>query len=387
MPDMNQMTPPDWPQRELVDSELEINMLVEAAAGTGKTTKIVDRMVALVVSGKCRLENMAAVTFTRKAASELRSRFQLELQRRARPEPSGQGAGNIRTALEHLDRCFIGTIHSFCARLLRERPVEAGVDPDFREVDEEQERIFREQAWQEFLASLYAENSQLLDKLQELAIEPVRLEPAFMTLCDYKDVEDWPAPEIDLPDAERCRQKLADYVKLMQQLATSLPADPGNDKLIPAYGLIPRMIRQADLSSLPQLAHVLAVFKEVKIVHRMWPGGKDQALAELERWNDFRQQQAEPFLAQWRAYCYAPVLRTLKSAVEHYSSLRARYGVLNYEDLLLGARRLLRDNHNVRAYFSRRITHLLVDEFQDTDPVQDRIFRWDGKLRQRVSGP
>ena len=92
MPDMNQITPPDWPQRELVESELETNMLVEAAAGTGKTTKIVDRMVALVGSGKCRLENMAAVTFTRKAASELRTRFQLELERRARPESSGQGA-------------------------------------------------------------------------------------------------------------------------------------------------------------------------------------------------------------------------------------------------------------------------------------------------------
>ena len=373
MPDTNQIKPPDWSQRELVESELETNMLVEAAAGTGKTTKIVDRMVALVASGKCRLENMAAVTFTRKAASELRSRFQLELESRARPEPSGQGAENIRRALEHLDRCFIGTIHSFCARLLRERPVEAGVDPDFREVDEEQDRIFREQAWQEFLASMYAQNSPLLAELQKLAIEPARLEHAFMALCNYPDVKDWPAPELDPPDAETCRRKLADYARHMQQIASSLSVDPGNDKLIPAYGLIPRMVRQSDLSSLPQLARILAVFKKVKIVHKMWHGGKEQALAELERWDDFRQQQAEPFLVQWRAYCYSPVLRTLRSAVEHYRSLRNRHGVLNYEDLLLGARRLLRDNHNVRAYFSRRITHLLVDEFQDTDPVQAEV--------------
>jgi len=369
----NKIKPPDWPERKLIETELDTNMLVEAAAGTGKTKKIVDRMVALVLSGKCRMENMAAVTFTRKAASELRSRFQLELQRRARPESSGQGAGNIRTALEHLDRCFIGTIHSFCARLLRERPVEAGIDPDFREIDEEQDGLFRQQAWQEFLAGLYVENSPLMDELQRLAIEPVKLEPAFMAFCNYPDVKDWPAPEIDPPDAESLKKELNDYVKHMQQLASSLPADPGNDRLIPAYGLIPRMARQSDLSRLSHLAQVMASFKQVSIVQKMWPGGKEQALAELERWNEFRQQHAEPFLDRWRAYCYAPVMRILKAAVEYYDSLRTRHGVLNYADLLLGARRLLRDNPNVRSYFSRRITHLLVDEFQDTDPVQAEV--------------
>jgi len=373
MSDTSQIKPPDWSQRELVDSELETSMLVEAAAGTGKTTKIVDRMTALVASGKCRLENMAAVTFTRKASSELRARFQLELECRARPESSGQGVENIRRALEHLDRCFTGTIHSFCARLLRERPVEAGVDPDFREIDEEDDRILRQQAWQEFLAGLYAENSPLLDKLEKTAVQPAMLEPSFMTLCDYPDVEDWPAPEIEPPDTQSCRAELENYAEHMRQLADRLPDDQGNDKLIPAYGLIPRMVRQSDLSSLPQLAQVLAVFKQMNVVQKMWPGGKEQALAELERWNDFRQNHAEPYLAQWRAYCYAPLMRILKSAVAHYTSIRKRSEVLNYGDLLLAARRLLRGNPNVRAYFSRRITHILVDEFQDTDPVQAEI--------------
>ena len=125
MSEKPQIMPPDHEQRELIDRELEVNLLVEAAAGTGKTTKMVDRLTALVRSGTARIDSIAAVTFTRKAAGELRSRFQLELERRV-SQDSGQSVDQaiLREALEQIDRCFIGTIHSFCAQLLRERPVE-----------------------------------------------------------------------------------------------------------------------------------------------------------------------------------------------------------------------------------------------------------------------
>ena len=102
-------------------------MLVEAAAGTGKTTSMVGRMVALLRAGKCRIDTLAAVTFTRKSTAELRARFQIELERAAAAE-SGAAGERLAEALAHVERCFIGTIHSFCGRLLRERPIEAGVD-------------------------------------------------------------------------------------------------------------------------------------------------------------------------------------------------------------------------------------------------------------------
>ena len=110
-------TAPDQDQRDLILKELDRNVLVEAAAGTGKTASMVARMAALIREGKCVPGTMAAVTFTRKAAAELRTRFKVELG----------------DAFEHLEQCFVGTIHSFCARLLRERPVEAGVDVSFVE--------------------------------------------------------------------------------------------------------------------------------------------------------------------------------------------------------------------------------------------------------------
>jgi ATP-dependent helicase/nuclease subunit A len=78
---------------------------------------------------KCEISQLAAITFTVKAAAQLRERLQAELER----DPAG-----VEHALRNLDRAFIGTTHAFCARLLRERPIEAGLDPDFQEVDQVQ---------------------------------------------------------------------------------------------------------------------------------------------------------------------------------------------------------------------------------------------------------
>ena len=105
---------------------------------------------------------MAAVTFTRKAASELRGRFHLALEAelsRARGETHAEGAepariARIESALSNLESFFAGTIHSFCARLLRERPVESGVSPGFTELDETQDFELRQRAWRDFITEL-----------------------------------------------------------------------------------------------------------------------------------------------------------------------------------------------------------------------------------------
>ncbi|MFH1068369.1 MAG: UvrD-helicase domain-containing protein, partial [Candidatus Glassbacteria bacterium] len=99
---MNERTkiiPPDQPQRALIETCLEFNLLVEAAAGTGKTTGMVARMAALISSGRCRPENLAAVTFTRKAAGELRTRFQRKLEELAADQSfAGRGEPAFREA-------------------------------------------------------------------------------------------------------------------------------------------------------------------------------------------------------------------------------------------------------------------------------------------------
>jgi len=111
---------PDQAARQLIVTALDRNMLVEAAAGTGKTSSMVQRMVELLRTETCKnIRTMAAVTFTRKAAAELRSRFRIKLEEFVRSE-TGPARDNLERALQSIEQCFIGTIHSFCGRLLRE---------------------------------------------------------------------------------------------------------------------------------------------------------------------------------------------------------------------------------------------------------------------------
>jgi len=119
------MKPVDQAARDAAANDLDTTLFVEAAAGTGKTTTLVARILTAVVTGRARLHEVVAITFTEKAAGELKIRLREELEKKLTGE-------KLRAALADLERAQITTIHSFCAALLRERPVEAGVDPQFR---------------------------------------------------------------------------------------------------------------------------------------------------------------------------------------------------------------------------------------------------------------
>ena len=142
----------DRESRRKIHENLFENILVEAGAGSGKTQMLAERMAAGVAAGAYQVQHMAAVTFTRKAASELRGRFHLalegELIRACAPghRSDPDRMARLRSALSNLERFFAGTIHSFCARLLRERPVESGVSPGFAELDEVQDLELRQRA-------------------------------------------------------------------------------------------------------------------------------------------------------------------------------------------------------------------------------------------------
>ena len=132
----------DRATRERIGSSLGETLFVEAGAGTGKTTALVDRVVALVFGGTA-IERIVAITFTERAAAELRDRVRagLEAARKQRPED----AAAIEQALASLDRAQISTIHSFCQGLLYSFAAEAGIDPSFRVQDEVMaERRFQE---------------------------------------------------------------------------------------------------------------------------------------------------------------------------------------------------------------------------------------------------
>src|ERR1700716_4455956 len=126
---------PDAKARTRILSDLGTTFLVEAAAGTGKTTALVGRIVRLIRSGRGTLARTVAVTFTEKAAGEMKLRLRLEIEK-ARADATPEERARLDRALEELELARIGTIHAFCGDLLSERPIEAGIDPVFTMLDE-----------------------------------------------------------------------------------------------------------------------------------------------------------------------------------------------------------------------------------------------------------
>lgn len=369
---------PDSRERDFIVSLLDRNIMVEAAAGTGKTTAMIGRMLALLRSGACsHIRHMAAITFTRKAASEIRNRFRSSLEE-AHREARGKERENLERALENVEQCFIGTIHSFCARILRERPLEAGVGLSFREVDDLEDSLLREEAWGLFCARLFLDDpGNLLGRLREMGLRLSDLERQFQRFADFPDVEEWPTPTFPAADRlfETARRELEDYVRHITELAPRLPSEPGNDRLIPELRRASRAVSHLSLDKTAELMEALEFFdRGVSIVQSVWTKGRglsgETAKEEKARWERFRREVAQPALARWREMRYALCLEVFRSAMEAYDRLRRERGVLNFQDLLLSAARLLREDAEARRDLQARYTHILVDEFQDTDPVQ-----------------
>jgi len=264
--------PPDRAERERIVPELDRTMLVEAAAGTGKTTCLVARMVALLREGRCTTDTLSAVTFTRKAAAELRGRFQIELEQAA-ATATGPPRERLSAALAHIDRAFIGTIHSFCGRLLRERPIEAGVDMGFAELEDAEDAEWLSRAWSEFVAQLFSSSDPLVGELGALGLEFSELEDAFGAYAGYSDVSEWPAPAVELGDLAAVTQQVRDYVEHMRQLCPTFPVQRGNDKLMLQYERIVRLAEHLDLATPRDLMQLLTEFKpKVYVVQGNWPG-------------------------------------------------------------------------------------------------------------------
>ncbi|HEX7254092.1 MAG TPA: UvrD-helicase domain-containing protein [Thermoanaerobaculia bacterium] len=366
---------PDSPERERIQETLDRNLFVEAAAGTGKTRSLVDRMVAMVREGSASIERVSAVTFTIKAAAHLSERFQAALEDARRHEGDSTRRARLDAGIAGLDRCFIGTIHAFCARLLRERPVEAGVDPEFAELDEAENLIAQREAWETYTQRLFVEESPLLERLATLGVTLVSLRETYNRLADNSDVEPVRATRGAPPNLEPARLALAE---LLERAAEELPASApqaGWDSFQRHLREALRLWRAVDPSRPSTLIDVLESLDftaSSKVTQNRWPHGpRAKKLA-----SDFdlaRNTVLAPALSAWREYLYPILIDAILPAVADFRSRRLAAGRLNFQDLLLFARDLLRDHPEARRDFQNRFTPILVDEFQDTDPIQAEV--------------
>jgi ATP-dependent helicase/nuclease subunit A len=372
----------DTSRRRIVE-DLDTTFLVEAGAGSGKTTKLVDRISALLALGKAEVGRIAAVTFTRKAAAELRERLQQRLEESAARAPDPAVRDRMRTAVTDIGHAFIGTIHSFCARILRERPVESGLDPDFTELHEAEGSRFLEICWQDFLADAHLRNDPVLKRLGEIGIDAQELEELYQRLCQFRDVEPH-VPVCAKPDLKPARSELRRFMTEVGKAVPSAEPEGGWDKLQSAYRRARWLLDTYGDGRDKDLIDILELFEKCPVTLNRWPDKKMAKAFKDEVLPDFVRDTVLPTIKGWREHVYSDCVAFALAAAEFAAARRASDSTLDYTDLLIKARDLLRDSDDVRGFFARRFTHILVDEFQDTDPIQcEMIFYLCGDLPNR----
>lgn len=358
--------------RERIARALDRTFLVEAGAGSGKTTSLVGRMIALVESGSAAVEQIAAITFTRKAADELKIRFRLELERRLRSAAEPQ-ISLLRQALQEIDRCYIGTIHSFCGRLLRERPIEAKLDPMFRELEDEEEAMRRDQCWDEYLMG-FSENGQedVVAELGALQVNVEDLRQVYNRMCDYTDVQidTVPSPR---PDFDVIRLSLP---PMMDEASNFIPAnkpEKGWDALQTLVRDGRRMVAMHGLQNDMRVLQLAQLFeRNIDATLNRWTD-RDKAKEFKIMFQEWQSRVLAPFLRAWREHLYPQLVNFVRPAVAYGARRRNEFGLLDFQDLLMRATALLREHADVRRFFAERYTRLFVDEFQDTDPIQAEL--------------
>lgn len=376
----------DRAARARIATELDENLLVEAGAGSGKTTALVGRMVALIATGAATVDEIAAVTFTRKAAGELRERFQIGIETALREAHEAEPSDDLVTdrlagALDDIDRAFIGTIHSFCGRLLRERPLDVGLDPGFQELPVEERLVLRRRFWDSYLERLARDSDPILEELAVAGVPPSSLFGAFNHLVENPDVS-FPADAIGAPtvgEVGNLRDELDGIVDTAWELMDEMPPPRGWDSL-------QKKLRQLHFErEITGWKEPADLFDAIALLCK---SGRNGHSTTLSRWRDadmarslkdrvnafgFGPTPAQRLVDRWYAHRYALTIRLGLAAVSEFEAHRKRLAKLDFQDLLVLAARLLRENPGVRTQLGERYRRVLVDEFQDTDPLQAEI--------------
>jgi len=370
---LNKQVLRDQDARDRIANDLDTCLLVEAGAGSGKTASLVTRMVNLIREGRCTMKSLVAVTFTRKAAAEMKARFQLEMEKACQTETDGRRRERLARGLRDIELCFIGTIHSFCALLLRERPLEAGLEPGFAEMDELEDRLFNRRVWNDYLQEVRLRHPERLDSLREIDLEPQNLWYFYQALSLYPECEAYHV-EVPFPDLTAVRERLDSLLDLAQRCLPSRPlTDRGYDDL---QQILKRALQRREFLGLEDdrafLKLLTLMDREPRITLNRWHSSEEAREVKRE-YELFRNRFIKPALKSWREYRHHHIVSFVSPAVSRGREMRLREQKLNYQDLLLLTADLLRNQPEVRKYFQRQYTHLLVDEFQDTDPLQAEI--------------
>ena len=393
----------DARSRNRIISEMDQNFFVEAGAGSGKTTMLVNRMTAMVEAG-VDISKICAITFTKAAAGEFYARFQRMLIERSNPDfpwedhgfagqlpkPTEESRERCRNALQNIDLCFMGTIDSFCFMILSEHPSEAKIPSDSMIIEEEELKAFYHQIYIRISEGYYGQELQDLSKLFR-SMNTFGEHDVFQTtvpflmgnrnaLLHYRDVR-----SVDVDDLFK-----EDRKALLGALRTVLdhPAlvNAENKGSVEAWETLPDVRRILNRTWSTNFSSVMNAVKKVKGL-RLKTEAMDQygvSLADVFQKKGKRKSwlACEDWIAdlssRMRDLQYAVSMTFMNACVPIIEEELKKKGYLSFFDDLLYLRDMLKKDAESEGklirYIYDRHSYFLIDEFQDTDPLQAQIF-------------
>lgn len=356
---------------ERIREGLDETLFVEAGAGTGKTFALVERVVALVLGGTT-VDRIATITFTEKAAAELKDRVRQGLEGCLREQP--EAIDRVQAALESLERAQISTIHSFCQDLLRQFAAEAGVDPSFKVQDEVSTARRFNDRWRAYVEGLGGDVEAIgvVDRALSLGLNTTDLEllgGELVSRAELVPVLDQSLPPASAPDwslLSACRSALRDAAR---------PDVPETDELRRRIQAMTSLVEDLSRDSTDRevMLSSAATVLEWKFGRCGNQGTWGAGLADVRR----SCEQVRDWLSEILASCRAEALRQIMPLIVRFvvedAEARGRDGLMSFDDLILRVRNLLTTDKAAVSALRERYDALLIDEFQDTDPLQVEI--------------
>jgi len=357
----------DHAARADIGTALDINLFVEAGAGTGKTHELVGRVVSILESGT-DVRDLAVITFTEAAAAELRERIRERVAAKAKTS-TGEIKERLEAALDALDDAAIGTLHAFAQRILAEFPVEAGLPPGFEVLDEIEADVEHRERWARFLDRIFDDPTlaRAITTSTVVGIGSKQLERVAREVGSSWDLaKEWAPEPQSVPDFDPAPifAHVAAAVALKDQCIAAA------DTLLVHLEAVAAGAAQVSAALDPYEALELAIDMPLKGGRRgrreSWRGAKEEVIDHLQRAEDARNAAIDAVRI--------PAVRTLLKEVARFVrdsvAERRREGRVEFHDLLVHSVDLLRAHPEARARLHDRFQHLLLDEFQDTDPLQ-----------------
>ena len=360
------MTQPiDQAIREAAMRDLDTSFFIEAGAGTGKTTVLVGRVIEIITSGRAEISQVVVLTFTEKAAAELRGRIRKELHDAL---AVGDSMGHIVRALNGLDAAHIETIHAFASSVLREHPIQSGIDPNFVQLDEVAGDVDFDDRWESWLWSEDPEVTRVLRRCIDLGLRIQEdLRGVAKNFATHREI----TPRLTKAPAPDPGQALTALRELREEaLAFTAHCTKETDQSLTALRRFSDALEQvltSDAGDQERLVFGLRV--------RVARGGQanwtdPDAREGLYRRLGMISEEIEGFKESLRRSLTGDAASVLWSFAIETSRQRIAEGFLTFDDLLIEAGRLVREEPEVRRRLQRRYRFFLIDEFQDTDPLQ-----------------